>query len=205
MLWRMLLSILLVLASAESGFVPLFNGRNFDGWEQRGNGAYSIEEGAIVAPPDASPLLYTEREYGDFTLRFEFRMAPGGNSGIGIRVPRGGHASRDGMEIQILDDGHPKYKAIRPEQFHGSVYGVIPARTGFLKPAGEWNQQEIRAAGRRITVTVNGVIVVDADLDIIKEPEVLKAHPGIARTAGQIGLLGHRSRVEFRNLRIRAE
>jgi hypothetical protein len=52
---------------------------------------------------------------------------------------------------------------------------------------------------------VNGVIVVDADLDIVKEPEVLKAHPGIARTAGQIGLLGHRSRVEFRNLRIRAE
>lgn len=201
----MLLSILLVLASAESGFMPLFNGKNFDGWEQRGKGAYTIEEGVIVAPADAAPLLYTGREYSNFTLRFEYRVAPGGNSGIGIRVPRGGHASRDGMEIQILDDTHPRYKNIRPEQFHGSVYGVIPARTGFARPAGEWNQEEIRAAGSRITVTVNGVIVVDADLGIVKEDEVLKAHPGISRTAGQIGLLGHRSRVEFRNLRIREE
>lgn len=201
----MLLAILLLLAPAEAGFTPLFNGQDFAGWEQRGKGAYTIENGVIVCPGDAAPLLYTGREYADFTLRFEYRMEPGGNNGIGIRVPRGGHASRDGIEIQILDDGHPRYKAIRPEQFNGSVYGVIPARTGFAKPAGEWNEGEIRAKGSRITVKVNGVIVVDADLNTVREEDVLKKHPGIRRASGHIGLLGHRTRVEFRNLRIRPE
>ncbi|MEK7409525.1 MAG: DUF1080 domain-containing protein [Acidobacteriota bacterium] len=80
---------------------------------------------------------------------------------------------------------------------------MIPARTGFRKPAGEWNEEEITANGRRITVKLNGVIIVDANLDIVREPEVLKKHPGLARASGHIGLLGHGTRVEFRNIRIR--
>jgi hypothetical protein len=108
------------------------------------------------------------------------------------------------MEIQILDDGHEMYRGkIRPEQHHGSVYGMIPARTGFLKPAGEWNSEEIVADGRRIRVTLNEVIILDASLDIVREPAVLAKHPGIKRTSGHIGLLGHSSLVEFRNLRIK--
>ena len=85
----------------------------------------------------------------------------------------------------------------------GSVYDVIPARTGYLKKPGEWNEEEITANGRRITVKLNGVVILDANLDIVKEPEVLKKHPGLARTSGHIGLLGHGSRVEFKDLRVR--
>jgi hypothetical protein len=92
---------------------------------------------------------------------------------------------------------------ILPEQYHGSVYDVIPARTGYRKPLGEWNEEEIVASGRRIKVTLNGVIVLDADLDIVKEPKVLARHPGLARPAGHIGFLGHGSRVEFRNIRVK--
>jgi len=107
------------------------------------------------------------------------------------------------MEIQILDDGDAQYKGvIRPEQYHGSVYDVIPARTGFRKPVGEWNEEEITANGRRITVKLNGVIILDDNLDIVKEPKVLEKHPGLARTSGHIGFLGHGSTVEFRNIRI---
>ena len=62
---------------------------------------------------------------------------------------------------------------------------------------------EITANGRRITVKLNGVIILDADLDIVREPQVLKRHPGLARTAGHIGFLGHNSRVEFRNIRVK--
>ena len=109
------------------------------------------------------------------------------------------------MEIQILDQSGPKYKPmhLKPEQYTGSIYDVWPARTGFLKKPGEWNEQEIRADGRRITITLNGAIILNADLDDVREPEVLKKHPGLARKSGHIVLLGHQAHVEFRNIRIK--
>ena len=193
--------------SDESGFVSLFDGPTLSGWtlvNGRGPG-YVVRDNTIVCPKDGGGNLFTDKEYGNFVFRFEFRTEPGGNNGIGIRAPRGGDVAYQGMEIQILDDGHEMYRGkIRPEQHHGSIYDVIPARTGFLKPAGEWNSEEISANGRRIRVTLNGVIIVDADLDTVREPAVLAKHPGLSRTSGHIGLLGHSSLVEFRNLRIRA-
>ena len=108
------------------------------------------------------------------------------------------------MEIQILDDQAPVYQGkLRPAQYHGSIYDVVPARQGFLKKAGEWNQEEITASGRRITVILNGTTIVDANLDSVKDPQVLKKHPGLARSQGHIGFLGHDTRVEFRNIRLR--
>jgi hypothetical protein len=80
---------------------------------------------------------------------------------------------------------------------------VIPARTGYRKPPGQWNDEEITADGRRITVKLNGVIILDASLDIVREPQVLQKHPGLARASGHIGFLGHGSRVEFRNIRVK--
>lgn len=190
----------------EAGFVPLFDGKTLNGWKlvnSRGPG-YIVRDNTIVSPKDGGGNLFTEKEYANFVLRFEFRTEPGGNSGIGIRAPYEGTSSVEGMEIQILDDGHEMYKGkIKSEQHHGSVYDMIPARTGFLKPAGEWNSEEIMADGRRIRVTLNGVVILDANLDIVREPAVLARHPGLKRTSGHIGLLGHSSLVEFRNLRIR--
>jgi hypothetical protein len=107
------------------------------------------------------------------------------------------------MEIQILDDTHEKWKTLRSEQRNGSIYDMIPARTGFAHPPGEWNEEEIIADGRRIKVTLNGVIVLDANLDMVKEPKILEAHPGLQRRSGHLGLLGHKSRAEFRNIRVR--
>jgi hypothetical protein len=83
------------------------------------------------------------------------------------------------------------------------VYDVIPAKRGYLKKPGEWNTEEIRAEGRRIAVTVNGTVILDADLDSVKDPEVLKEHPGLARKSGHIGFLGHEAYLEFRNIRIK--
>jgi 3-keto-disaccharide hydrolase len=192
--------------SVEAGFVSLFDGRTVNGWKLvDGHGpGYVVANNTIVCPTDGGGNLFTETEYANFVLRFEFRTEPGGNNGIGIRAPYEGDAAYQGMEIQILDDGHEMYKGkIRSEQHHGSIYDVIPARTGYLKPAGEWNTEEISANGRRIRVTLNGVIIVDADLDTVREPAVLARHPGLARASGHIGLLGHGSLVEFRNIRIR--
>jgi hypothetical protein len=116
------------------------------------------------------------------------------------------------MEIQVLDDGGSQYTKLQPAQYHGSVYQMFPAKRGAQKPVGEWNTEEITAKGRQITVTLNGVKIVDANLDDVKDEAVLAKHRnlnapegsrGIANTKGHIGLLGHGTRVEFRNIRIK--
>ena len=108
------------------------------------------------------------------------------------------------MEIQVLDDNGKDYKGkLRPAQYHGSIYDVVPAKQGALKPTGEWNTEEITAKGRHITVKVNGQTTVDANLDDVKDPATLKKHPGLQRPAGHIGFLGHGSRVEFKNMRVK--
>jgi hypothetical protein len=148
--------------------------------------------------------LYTSREYSDFVFRFEYRLSPGGNNGVGVRAPLEGDAAYVGMEIQILDDQNQKYKGrLKSEQHTGSVYDVIPARTGFQRPAGEWNEEEIWVEGSRIRVTLNGAVILDADLSLVKEPAVLQKHPGLTRAKGHIGFLGHGTLVEFRSIRIR--
>jgi hypothetical protein len=195
-----------VYGADEAGFTSLFDGKNLNGWKLVGGHGpgYVVQDGKIVCPADGGGNLFTEKEYANFAFRFEFRLTPGANNGVGIRAPYEGDAAYQGMEIQILDDGDAVYKGkIRPEQYHGSVYDAIPARTGFRKPVGEWNEEEIVADGRRIKVTLNGVIILDANLDIVKEPAVLAHHPGLARKTGHIGFLGHGTLVEFRNVRVK--
>jgi len=191
----------------EEGFVPLFDGRTLNGWilvHGKGRG-YIVEDGAVVCPEDGGGNLFTEKEYANFILRLEWRLWEGGNNGIGIRAPLEGDAAYAGMEIQILDDEAEVYQKmkLRPAQYTGSIYDVVPARRGFVRRNGVWNEEEIRAEGRRIRVTLNGQTITDANLDEIRDPEVLRKHPGLQRKAGHIGFLGHGTRVEFRHIRIR--
>ncbi|MEJ7616874.1 MAG: DUF1080 domain-containing protein [Pyrinomonadaceae bacterium] len=190
----------------EKGFVSLFDGQSLKGWKLvRGYGpGYVVKDGVLICPAEGGGNLYTEKEYANFVFRFEFKTEPGGNSGVGLRAPLDGDAAYAGMEIQILDDQHEKYQGkIKSEQHHGSVYDVIPARTGFLKPAGEWNEQEITADHSRVRVKLNGVVILDADLTTVQEEAVLQKHTGLKRQSGHLGFLGHGSLVEFRNISIK--
>jgi hypothetical protein len=194
------------LAAAGDGFLPLFNGRDLDGWfvvNRQGPG-FLVEDGLLVCPREGGQKLMTAKQYANFVLRFDFRMEPDGNNGIGIRAPRDGHTSTKGIEIQILHEG-PRYsrEKLRPEQLHGSIYDVVPARSGYLKPPGEWNSQEILADGSHVRVTLNGAVILDFDLALIQEPTVLAKHPGLRNRIGHIALLGHQSRIEFREILIR--
>ncbi len=107
------------------------------------------------------------------------------------------------MEIQVLDNEHKAYEKLQPWQYHGSVYGIFPAKRGYLNDADQWNTEEIVADGRKIKVTLNGTVILDADLNSVSDPGVILSHPGMLRDTGHIGLLGHSSHVEFRNIRIK--
>ena len=205
----------------EEGFTRLFNGKDLTGWVygQRANGAenksgkgYQIENGVLFSTKEDGGNLYTEKEYSDFVFRFDFKLTENANNGIGIRAPLAGDAAYVGIEIQVLDDGGSQYTKLQPYQYHGSIYGMVPPKRGFQKPVGEWNSEEITAQGRHITIKLNGTAIVDANLDDVKDPEMLRTHRdltkpegsrGIANTKGHIGFLGHGARVEFRNMRIK--
>jgi hypothetical protein len=189
----------------ESGFVVLFNGKNLDGWQLRRaeRKGFVVEDRLLVCPVGSGGYLFAEKEYADFVLRFEFRMEKGANSGVAIRSPLVDRKpAYQGIEIQILDN--PRFVGkLRPTQYHGSIYDVVPAKLDALKPVGQWNQQEILCKGRRIMVKVNGQIVVDTNLDDVKDAAVLEKHPGLQRASGYVGFLGHGDRVEFRHIRIK--
>ena len=194
-------------APVEQGFVTLFSGKDVSGWklvEKEGRG-YIVEDGLLECPSDGGGNLFTEKEYANSVFRFEFKLEEASNNGIGIRAPLEGDAAYQGMEIQILDHDAPAYRGrLKPTQYHGSIYDVVPAKTGFLKPTGQWNSEEITAKGRQITVKLNGHTIVDANLDSVTDPAVLHKHPGLARASGHIGFLGHGpARVWFRNVRVK--
>ncbi len=188
------------------GFELLFNGKNLDGWI--GNKTdYVVEDGIIIIYPDKGGKgnLLTEKEYANFNFRFEFQLTPGANNGLGIRAPKEGDAAYKGMELQILDNTADKYKDLHEYQYHGSVYGVIPAKRGFLKPVGEWNEQEVVANGNTIKVILNGEVIVEGNIKEARKGGTLdgKKHPGLKNKKGHIGFLGHGDIVRFRSIRIK--
>ncbi|NNE70338.1 MAG: DUF1080 domain-containing protein [Rhodothermales bacterium] len=184
-------------ASAE----VIFNGHDLTGWVGDTDG-YVARDSAIVCLPGKGGNLYFDRELSDFELEFEFNLTPGANNGVGIRAEQGKDAAYYGMEIQVIDNLAPKWSGIRDWQAHGSIYGIVAAERGHLKPAGEWNHEIIRAIGNRITVTLNDHVIVDADLAEATRDSTLsgREHPGLFNKSGYIGFLGHGDEVAYRNI-----
>jgi hypothetical protein len=188
------------------GFESLFNGKDLTGWKVNEGGKLSLwgaENGILYVNGGGGGWLMTEKEYSDFELRLEFKIPEKGNSGVALRSPLKGQPQIVGIEIQILDDEWHKinYKGLKPTQLTGSIYGVVPPSKKALKPIGEWNQYHITAKGRHILVELNGVRIVDADLDKYKDKA--REHPGMLRAKGHLGLQSHDGRVEFRKLYVK--
>ena len=191
----------------QQGFDMLFDGSNLNNWIGNKTG-YLVDNGTMVVNPagGSGGNLYTAKEYGDFEYRFEFQLTPGANNGLGIRTPTEGDAAYVGMELQILDNEADIYKNLQAYQYHGSVYGVIPSRRGFLKPVGEWNEEVVMAKGSKIKVILNGQVIMDGDIKEASKNGTAdhKEHPGLYNPKGHIGFLGHGSVVRFRNIRVKA-
>lgn len=183
------------------GFVALFNGKNLEGWIGSTKG-YIVEDGVLACLPKGGGNLLTARQYSDFVLRFEFKLPPGGNNGLAIRTPPSGNPAYAGMELQILDNTARRYANLKSYQYHGSIYGVVPAQRGHLKPVGEWNSQEVIVRGSYIRVILNGAPIINANIDGL-EPLDGRKHPGLKRTAGHVGFMGHGARIDFRHIRLK--
>ena len=191
----LLIATLASLKAADTA-VPLFNGKDLTGWTGTG---YVVEDGAIVCTPEGKNLV-SEKIYANYILEFDFKLPPGGNNGLGIHYPGTGDGAYTGMEVQILDNSDPKYKELKDYQFNGSLYTLAPAQKTGLKEVGEWNHEKVIVAGAGLTVELNDVIILRANLDDLatRHPE----HAGVKRRAGHIAWLGHGDRVAFRDIRI---
>lgn len=185
-----------LFAAEELTLRPLFNGTDLSGW--LGDG-YVVEDGAIVCTPKGKNLIF-EETFANYVLDMEFMLTPGANNGLGIHYPGTGDAAHTGMEVQILDSTHPKYADLKDYQFHGGLYTLAAAKQGFLKPAGEWNQQRVTVMGPTVKVELNDQIILRANLDDLaaRHPK----HEGVKRRSGHIGFLGHGDRVAFRKIHI---
>ena len=191
---------------ASGGFEPIFDGHSLDGWTLIGGhgDGYLAQDGKIVLPRGGGGNLFYEEELTDFVFRFEFLLEDGSNNGLCIRCPL---TEKDtayaGNELQIIDNNSERYKDIEPWQKHGSLYNVFPAKTGALKPAGEWNQEEVTVQGRTVKVVVNGQTILDVNMDDVTDAETIEKHPGLKRASGHIGFLGHNEPIRFRNLELK--
>jgi hypothetical protein len=197
----------------QEGFVSIFNGKNLKGWVgiEGKNDSYYVKDGMLICKDTGKEHLFTEKEYANFVLRLEIKLDSGSNNGIGVRDQISRKPHLEGNELQVLDDTyypcwkHGHKRELKDYQHHGSLYGVLPAKTGHLKPVGEWNEQEIVCDGRHLKVTLNGSVILDCDLDKV-QPIDGQEHPGLKYAAGHIGLHAHGNHgaeVFFRNLRIK--
>ena len=164
------------------------------GWTGHTDG-YHVEDGILVCKAGGL-LLFTETQYTDFVLRFDFQLTPGANSGIGIRYAPPFQPLQD-IEIQILDNSAKEYKDLGGKHRHGAIYSVAAAKPGHLRRVGQWNSQTIAVQGSRITVTLNGEVILDKRLD------EFNLHPDMQRPRGHIAILGHGTPMKFRKIGVK--
>lgn len=179
------------------GFELLFNGKDLTGWEHNGPpGTFHVENGEIVGRRrrGSAYWLSTKEQFGDFELRLQYMIEPRGNSGIFIRAPHEGRTSREGMEIQIVDDAGSSGPPTKGST--GAIYSVVPPKRIASRPAGQWNDLWIRCEGDRVTVILNGQVVNDVNMNDYPQ---LRNRP----RRGYIGLSAHTGVVRFRNIRIK--
>lgn len=190
-------------AAGQSDWLELFDGRTLAGWTTTGQaGVWRVEDGDIVCSGQGGSWLRTTRWFRDFELELEFRIPPGGNSGVGLRGSSVGDPAFTGFEIQILDSAGQAPSVNNC----GAVYDAIAPRVMAVRPPGQWNRYEIRLVGDRLTVRLNGEVIHDNepldDRGYFRTPD--RPMPLRDRLpTGYIALQDHGNPVRFRHIRLR--
>ena len=197
---------------AKAGWRLLFDGRTTAGWrgyQKEGMPAgWQVVDGALTRVAEAGDII-TIDQFADFELALEWKISPGGNSGIFYRVTEEGeYGYYSGPELQVLDDDRHRDGTSRLTSA-GSVFGLYPAPAGVVRAAGEWNQVRIVVRGNHVEHWLNGQKVVEYELQSadwearVKTSKFVK-WPGFGRASrGHIALQDHGDWVGYRNVKIR--
>ncbi len=181
----------------DQGFVPLFNGQDWSGWETTGNWAFGPDGVLILQPkprrfrlfPDYKSFLWSKASYDDFVLDLEFKVPEQGNSGVFLRSS----SQRSYLQAQIRDS-HGKAEPLGNDDC-GAVVGVAAPSKNMSKPAGQWNRMIITCQQDRMQVELNGEEVISLDLTESQKTQTVRS--------GRIGFENKNSPVSFRNVRIK--
>ena len=185
---------LALAANAADGFRPLFNGKDTTGWKLRnakGNNSWTVKDGVLVNTVYKGAHgtdLVTEDLFWNFSVRYEYRVPPGANSGFYLRGR---------YEIQILDDfarGKPAKNG------NGSIYNFKAPDEFASKPPGEWNTVEATMIGDKVTVTMNGKKIHD---NVTVEKPTGSEIDSKIKEPGPFFLQGDHGSVEFRKLEVK--
>lgn len=208
-------------AQAQKKFTPLFDGKTTNGWHSYGKttvgSAWKIDKGVLHFDPSAAKNgqggdLVTNKEYSNFHLKLDWKVAPKSNSGIIFFVHEDPikykNTYETGLEMQVLDnDGHPDGKIDKHRA--GNLYDLIKNDIEPVKPVGEWNTAEIISNKGKLTLILNGITVVETTLWDANWKKLVAGSKfkdwsdfGTFKT-GKIALQDHGELVWFRNIEIK--
>lgn len=193
--------------------MPLFDGKSLDNWTtldgQPVTRGWEVVDGMIHLKKEEkrSGHIITRDEYGDFELTFEWKIAPGGNSGLKYRVRKYGGRLL-GCEYQVLDDDKYAKGRVRSKNSAGGLYDLYePSDAKQLRPAGEFNSARIVVRGNRIEHWLNGQRIVEATVgddqwnQRIAQSKFSDVEQFGRNRRGRIMLTDHGSEVWYRNIR----
>jgi hypothetical protein len=196
--------------AGERGFVTLFDGTSMDGWEMFSERTKEVKRDAfyiddagncVCKAYDAYWWRYKERQFDNFILRFDFKVAKDTNSGVCLRtLDNGVPPPFTGFEVQILDD-HGQHPTVHTT---GAIYDIVTPMYNASRPTGEWNAIEITCDGHLVKVVLNGMKVIDTDFGKLAEPigKFPFAYADLPKS-GYIAFQDHGYPVWFRNIRIK--
>ena len=199
-------------AEREAGWQLLFDGQSLDGWRGYNRpdlpGGWAAEEGLLTRFGPGGDII-TQAQFGDFELSIDWRVEPGGNSGIFYRAQEGEElVYHSAPEMQVLDDERHR-DGRDPITSAGSNYGLHAAPRGVVRPAGAWNEARILVRGAHVEHWLNGTKVVEYELRSDEWAAVVgnskfSAWPAYGQAdRGHIGLQEHGDRVWYRNVKLR--
>lgn len=198
------------VSQAEEGYTDLLAGDaladNWRGYQKDHTPEGWTLEGGVLNGSGGGGLV-TREKFADFDLRFEWKIAPGGNSGVLYRVSEEGpHAYDSGLEYQVLD---PEYPDATDYNGPAALYALYPAPKSATKAAGEWNTGRIVFSAGTIEHWVNGQQVLSAEFGSddwkqrVADSKFAK-WPHFAKNAsGYLALQDHGASVWYRNFRVK--
>jgi len=184
--------------------------------------SWFVRDGALHANAESKLQtdLWTAEAYTNFDLEFEWRVAPGANTGIKYLIQRWAsdnlsngitHETSLGFEFQLVDDASPA-GADSPLHVSGALYNYLAPTRKMSKPAGEWNTGRLLVLGDRVEHWINGERVLAFEIGSSELKSALAAKrlnsarmlERLAVRRSHIAFQHHESAVSFRAIRVRS-